>query len=162
MVFTESYANLPNYLVDRSLFGDSGTNPETNYLLAAAHRTLTSRKDFYEFPQGQKLLQANGICFAGKWIIDRPSPFTGQFSYPTESLVMARASVLLSGTKQKDKRGFGFALKIIKGPDPNKVVPTLNAFVMHSMAGTRSQYVLDLVLDNEPPLGSLPPFGQPG
>ena len=157
-VFTKPYDQLPQYSTTATLFGDSGSDPAKNHLLSAAQRTLSDRRDLIEFPQGQKLLQANGICFAGKWIIDQPSDYSGQFRFPTESLLIARASVLLSGTQQGDKRGFGLALKIFPTGDPDQIVPTLNAFVMHSMGGIKTKYTLDLVVDNEPPLGALPPL----
>ena len=62
VVFNQPYATLPHYQVDKKLFGDSGVS-ETNLLLQAARRTLTIKDDLFNFPQGQKLLQANGICF---------------------------------------------------------------------------------------------------
>lgn len=160
-VFKNPYANLPHYKVESKLFGKSGRSKD-NHLLQAAKRTLTSKEDLLDFPRGQKLLQANGICFAGDWIIDTDSPYSGQFSNPTHGLVIARASVTLSGTEQADKRAFGLALKLFPTHDVGAVVPTLNAFVMHSMGGTRTKHVLDLVLDNEPPLGALPSFSHLG
>ena len=155
-VFSQAYDHLPQYEVAREHFDTQGENQ----LLKAARRTLSNREDMLDFPGGQKLLQANGICFAGYWIIDRPSPYSGLFRTATRLPVIARASVALSGTRQNDKRAFGLALKLFPTGDPDLIVPTRNAFVMHSMGGTRSRYVLDLVLDNEPPLGSLPPLGQ--
>ncbi len=160
-VFQNPYAELSYYKVEKSLFGMSGRG-EDNNLLQAAKRTLNNNEDLLEFPHGQKLLQANGICFAGVWIIDTESPYSGQFSNPTRALIIARASVTLSGTRQADKRAFGLALKLFATQDANATVPTLNAFVMHSMGGTRTKHVLDLAVDNEPALGSLPSFSHLG
>lgn len=160
-VFQNPYAELPHYKVEKALFGTSGRSEE-NHLLRAAKRTLTSKDDLLKFPQGQKLLQANGICFAGEWIIDTDSPYSGQFRNPTHGLVIARASVTLSGTEQADKRAFGLALKLFPTQDAGATVATLNAFVMHSIGGTRTKHVLDLVVDNEPPLGSLPSLAHLG
>jgi hypothetical protein len=159
IVFNQAYPSLPQYQVNKRFFGDAG-KPAENHLAQAARRSLTLEDDIHEFPQGQKLLQANGICFAGKWIIEQSSAYTGQFRFPVNSLVIARASVSLGGTRQKDKRAFGMALKIFPVENPDETVRTLNAFVMHSMSGTRTRHVLDLVLDNEPPLGGLPPLSQ--
>lgn len=156
-VFNTPYSVLPHYQVSKKLFGKSG-NGSNNHLLTAARRTLTSKEDLLDFPQGQKLLQANGICFAGLWIIDSPSDYSGQFHYPTKTPVIARASVALSGTLHTDIRAFGFALKLF--PEPEKISPTLNAFVINSMGGARSRYALDYVMDNAPSLGSLPSFTQ--
>ncbi|MGI9287044.1 MAG: hypothetical protein ACR2P1_16790 [Pseudomonadales bacterium] len=160
-IFQNPYDELPHYRVEKKLFGKSGRS-ENNHLLQAAKRTLTAKEDLLEFPQGQKLLQANGICFAGEWIIDTDSPYSGLFQNPTRSLVIARASVALSGTRQSDKRAFGFAIKLFPTNDADSVVPTLNAFVVHSMGGVRTKHVLDLALDNEPPLGAMPSFSQLG
>lgn len=158
-VFQSPYPELPHYRVEKKLFGKSGRN-EDNHLLRAAKRTLTIEDDLLEFPQGQKLLNANGICFAGEWMVDAASPYTGLFQHPTRSPAIARASVALSGTEQSDKRAFGMALKLFPLNDSETVVPTLNAFVMHSMGGVRTKHVLDLALDNAPPLGALPSFTQ--
>ncbi|MGI9293265.1 MAG: hypothetical protein ACR2PS_04715, partial [Pseudomonadales bacterium] len=87
-IFQNPYTELPHYRVEKKLFGKSGSS-EDNHLLQAAKRTLTTKDDLLEFQQGQKLLQANGICFAGEWIIDAGSPYTGQFHNPTRSLVIA-------------------------------------------------------------------------
>ncbi len=161
IVFESPYRELPQYRVDRKHFGKKGKGKD-NYVLEAGKRTLSVRHDLLDFPNKQKLFQANGICFAGDWIIDQRSPFTGQFSYLTNTPVIARASVALSGTKQKNKRAFGFALKLFPSPSKNIAVPTLNAFVMHSLSGTVTKHVLDLTMDNEPPLNGLPPFSQLG
>lgn len=160
-IFLNPYAALPHYRVEKQRFGKSGRGND-NHLLHAAKRTLMVEDDLLEFPHGQKLLQANGICFAGEWIIDTESPFSGQFQNPTRSRVIARASVALSGTEQRDKRAFGLALKFFPVHDAKTVAPTLNAFVMHSMGGVRTRHVLDLALDNAPALGALPSFSQLG
>ncbi len=161
IVFAEPYQELPQYRVERKHFGKKGNN-KGNYVLEAGKRTLSIRHDLLDFPNKQKLFQANGICFAGRWRIDKQSSFSGQFSYLTNTPVIARASVALSGTKQKNKRAFGFALKLFPAANKNDIVPTLNVFVMHSLSGTVTQHVLDLTMDNEPPLNGLPPFSQLG
>lgn len=158
VIFASPYATLPHYKVDKKRFGRSGDNA-ANLLLAAAKRTLTNLSDLYKFPHGQKLLQANGICFTGKWIIDSQSPFTGQFSHLTQSLAIVRASVSLSGTRQQDRRAFAIAIKLFPTTDPDAIVKTLNIFTMHSMGGVKSKHILDLVVDNEPLLGGLPGLG---
>lgn len=160
-VFATPYEALPQYKVTKKKFGAKGDR-ENNHLLAAARRTLSSTADLLEFPHGQKLFNANGICFAGVWSIDSPSPYTGQFSTGTHSLVIARASVALSGTKQRDRRAFGFALKLFPGINEEQASATKNVFVMHSLGGTRAKHVLNLALDNEPSLGSIPSLGKLG
>lgn len=160
-VFTQPYETLPQYKVSKKKFGSKGDN-DKNHLLAAARRTLSSRADLLDFPHGQKLFNANGICFSGVWSIDASSPYTGQFKQGSQSLVIARASVALSGTKRGDKRAFGFALKLFPGMDEEQATETINVFVMHSLSGTRARHVLGLRLDNAPSLGSLPSLTQLG
>lgn len=158
-VFQTPYESLPYYEIQKKTFGKKGKN-ENNAVYQAAKRTLSVADDFLAFPGGQKLFQANGVCFSGAWVIDKPSPYTGLFQYLTHSRVIARASVALDGTTQSDKRAFGMALKLFPEENPDTKSPTLNAFVMNSMAGVVSKHVLDLSMDNEPPRGGLPPFAK--
>ena len=153
-VFSEPYEVLPQYDVHKSLFGPKkGAN---NHLLDAARRTLELEDDLFEFPQGQKLLQANGICFAGAWKMYPVSPFTGLYQPSTEIPMIARVSVSLGGTRQKDKRAMGMAIKLFPPERDASSYRTYNVFLMHNMAGVRTKHVLDLDMDNEPPVGGLP------
>jgi len=161
IVFSKPYSTLPNYLVEKRLFGPKGENKK-NALLTAATRTLQSQQDIFDFPQGQKLLNANGICFSGVWIIDSTSDYSGQFAAGTQSLAIVRASVALSGTRQSDKRAFGMAIKLFPTMDPKALVHTANAFVLHSLGGIRTKHLAALALDNAPELGSLPSLTQWG
>lgn len=161
IVFSDPYPVRPTYRVNKQHFGPSGKHPD-NRVYAAGLRTLSSREDLLEFEGGQKLFQANGICFAGEWIIDKPSGYAGLLAKGTRVPVIARASVALDGTLRQHKRAFGMALKLFPTADRAATVETVNAFVMHSLGGVRTDQVLDLALDNAPTLGSLPPFGQWG
>lgn len=155
-IFATPYITRPNYEVRLKTFGKSGKG-ENNKLLVAARRTLNDDRDLIDFPDGQKLLQANGICFSGQWEIDaQDSPYTGLFRAGTSSPVIVRASVALSGTLQKDKRAFGMAVKLL--PDDLGLDPSLNVFVLNSLGGAVSQYVLDLPMDNQPRFGRIPKF----
>lgn len=154
-LFEQPYQQLPQYKVSRRLFGPSGKS-DKNKVLAAARRTFENTDDLIEQTNGQKLLNANGICFSGSWRITRDNPYTGLYKNGTTSPAIIRASVALSGTKQKNKRAFGMAIKLL--PDDLGEAPSLNAFVLHSMGGTITKHVLDLSMDNEPPLGNLPRF----
>ncbi|MBT7951271.1 MAG: hypothetical protein HN764_06595 [Gammaproteobacteria bacterium] len=157
-VFDEPYTSLPQFKVDDSFFGPANDDEE-NALKYAAKRTLSIKDDLYEFPQGRKLLQANGICFAGHWIINRESDYTGVLSKGSHYPLIARASVSLSGTKYTDKRAFGMAIKIFPAQSQSEIVQTLNVFVMETMAGKRRQYFLQAIMDNAPTIGGLPGFG---
>ena len=150
-VFSDPYPELPRYRVDRAQFGAAG-NKADNHLLEAARRTLTETADLIDFPGGQKLFQPNGICFSGTWQIDQQSEFTGLYASGSSVPVLARASVMLDGTQRKDKRAFGLAVKLFVPGFEN----SLNVLLMHSMGGRVVTHVADLMVDNHPPLGSLP------
>jgi hypothetical protein len=107
-VFSDPYSTLPQYKVSRKHFDVDGKN----LLLSHAKRTLSSNANFIELGTKHKLLQANGICFAGTWKINHSSPYSGLFQARTNVPVIVRASVSLSGTKQRDKRAFGMAIKL--------------------------------------------------
>jgi len=152
-VFALPYQARPTYKVSKKTFGKPGKS-EQNQLRKAALRTLRRSQDLIDFPGGQKLLQANGICFSGDWIIDKPSQFTGLFQQGSVSPIIARASVALSGVKQKNKRAFGLAIKLL--PNDLGQQASLNIFTANSLGGVVNKHVLDLKLDNNPPLGRIP------
>ncbi len=153
LVFSDPYASLPQYEVSRKHFDVNGEN----VLLKHAQRTLSSNANFIELDTKHKLLQANGICFAGIWKMSQNSPYSGLFQAGTEVPVIVRASVSLSGTKQRDKRAFGIAIKLF--PYVHSAL-TENIFLMHSLGGTKTKHVANLPMTNEPALGELPPFSQ--
>lgn len=155
-VFTEPYEQRPTYKVNRKQFGKSG-DKKSNHLFQAARRTLTDSRDLLEFDGGQKLVQANGICFTAQWRIHQPSDYTGLFAFETSSPAMVRASVALGGVLKKHKRAFGLAVKLL--PDDLADAPSLNIFTLNSMGGVVSEHTLDLAIDNEPPLGRIPNWG---
>jgi len=152
-LFAAPYNELPNYKVSRKLFGPSNKTDD-NKLLQAARRTFDDTSDLITLPTSQKLLNANGICFTGEWQITEQNPFTGLYQQGSVSPAIVRASVALSGTQQKHKRSFGMAIKLL--PHDLGDAPSLNAFVLHSMGGVKTKHVLDLSMDNQPPLGRLP------
>lgn len=154
-VFQQPYDELPQLEVSSKRFGKKGDNPK-NKLFRAARRTLSDESDWLPSATEPKLFNANGICFSGKWVIDTASDYTGIFAQNSHVNIIARASVALSGTRQKHKRAFGMAVKIF---DKNNEESS-NLFVMHSMAGVKTRHVLDLELDNHPKLGGLPSFSQ--
>lgn len=158
-VFASPYDSLPHYKVSTKNFGKSGDHPE-NYLLNAARRTLVSRADFIDRPEGQKLLNANGICFSGEWQITQNSQYTGLFEQDSTVPIIARASVALTGTTQSDKRAFGLAIKLFPESDAKENAHSLNIFLLNSLVGVRVKHVLDLSMDNEPSAKGIPPWSQ--
>ena len=159
-VFNSAYQDLPAYEVNSDLFGPSGDN-HTNLLLADARRTLTSDADLLDFPAGRKLLQPNGICFSGEWIMGT-TPYTGMLASGVRGLAIVRASVSLGGTRYRDKRAFSMAVKIFPTLDYALNVETRNLLVMESIAGSSRKYFHEAVMDNEPPLGGIPALNSLG
>jgi hypothetical protein len=160
-VFGDPYEALPAYPVSREAFGPAGETDD-NRLRQAARRTLTAPDDLYDFPEGRKLIQPNGICFAGRWRIDAPSPYTGLLATGAQALAIVRASVSLGETSRGQRRSFAMAIKLFPTDDAEAVVPTANLFVMDSVAGSMTPHFLDAVLDNDPDLGGLPSFAHLG
>lgn len=155
VIFATPYDSLPYYKVSKALFKSKQKGAESR-LLKDARRTLSSSDDLLGKDRGQKLLQANGICFAGEWVIDQDSNFTGLYRKTTRVPVIARASASFSGTKQNERRALGLAVKLL--PDDLGASASLNVFALHSVGGVKTKYLLDLSLDNEPPLGRIPRF----
>ena len=152
-IFAEPYTELPRYKVTRKLFKNTEKG-QPSRLLSDAKRTLSNTTDLLSKDRGQKLLQANGICFAGHWLIDKPSSFTGLYKQGVRVPVIARISVSFSGTLQKERRALGMAVKFLPNDLADK--PSLNVFALHTVGGVKKQHVLDLAMDNEPPLGRIP------
>lgn len=155
VIFATPYDSLPYYKVSKALFKNEQKGAESR-LLQDARRTLSSSQDLLGKERGQKLLQANGICFTGEWIIDQDSNFSGLYKQTTRVPVIARASTTFSGTKQKQRRALGLAVKLL--PNDLGSSPSLNVFTVHSIGGVKTKHLLDLSLDNEPPLGRIPRF----
>jgi len=155
VLFEQAYTDLPRYKVTKSLFQSSGKNKE-NYLLNDAKRTLESSADLLGADRGQKLLQANGICFSGEWIISQDSAFSGLFSKDSKSPAIVRASVSFSGTEKKERRALGLAVKLL--PDDLGDQASLNIVTLHSVGGLKTPHLYGLSVDNEPPLGRIPRF----
>ena len=156
-VFSAPYDELPRFEVNKKRFGPADGG-DRNLLLADAKRTLSSSADFADFGQDHKLFQPNGICFSGRWIIDRPSPFTGLFSQGSDIPAIARASVMLSGTTRGEKRALGLGVKLFAPGETESI----NVLVMESMGGRVLQHVTNAVLDNHPGLGSIPKIADLG
>lgn len=153
LLASDPYAEIPVYPVTRDLFGQAGESPD-NALREAARRTLSSRADWVEFPQ-HKLLQANGICFAGVWSVDTDSPYSGLLAPGAVHPAIVRLSVMLGGTRRRDRRALGMAIKLF---DQAGAGALADVFVMEAMGGRRRDHVLDVSMDNEPDLGTLPPL----
>lgn len=152
-VFAAAYDILPRYEVTRKSFQSNSENGSAS-LGEDARRTLSSTHDLLGPERGPKLLQANGICFSGYWEIDKDNSFTGVFTSGSQIPVLARASTIFSGTLQSERRALGLAVKLI--PKDLGDAPSLNVFTSHSVGGVTQPYLLDLSMDNEPPLGRIP------
>lgn len=138
---------LPQYPVNaQTLFGNGSKELERD-----AIRTVNERFDYYD--RLPKKLHANGVCVAGKWEINRKSPYSGYFSEGSEGLFVGRVSVAMEETTSADDRGFGLAGKVFPTLNENEVVKTGNFFTVDVLIGTPLARVLDARTTNEPELG---------
>ena len=152
-IFAKPYEQLPYYKVTKSLF-NSKTDSSKSYLLSDAQRTLRETHDLLGPERGQKLLQANGICFAATWQIDQASEYSGLFRQGSHTPAIVRISTSFSGTKQKERRALGMAVKLL--PNDLGAEPSLNVFALHTVGGLKTKFLLDVSMDNEPSLGRIP------
>jgi hypothetical protein len=157
-VFSDPYTTLPRYRVEKDYFGAAGDTPD-NALRAAARRTLTTDHDLVDYPDGRKLFQPNGICFAGEWRINHANAYTGLLSFGTRVPAIVRVSVMLGETERGRRRTLGMGVKLFATARDGVTPVTRNLLVMDAVAGSRRPHVLDAVLDNHPKLGGLPSLG---
>lgn len=153
IIFDQAYSKLPSYKVTTKLFKRNADTQTTN-LLDDAKRTLHETGDLLGAERGQKLMQANGICFSGQWQISQDNQFSGVFKKGFVIPVIARISTTFSGTLQSERRALGLAIKLL--PNDLGTNPSLNVFSLHSVGGVTQKHLYDLSLDNEPPLGRIP------
>lgn len=114
----------------------------------AAKRAITDQSDLFE-KNTKKLIRSNGICLAGKWVINKDSPYSGYFAKGAEGLVILRASVGFDETTRGEFRSFGMAGKLFPTMDPDKDVKTANFFLIDDNAGTKRPYYMDAPLLSE-------------
>jgi hypothetical protein len=138
---------LPQYAVDGRVFFQGSQL----LLRQDAQRTLNEQADYY--PDLTKRLHRNGICFAGTWQIDQPSPYSGYFKQGSNALIIGRASVSLTETKRGQPRGFAFAGKLFPTQDKAQPVKTANFFVADVLAGVQRAHYRDAAMTNQPQLG---------
>lgn len=149
---SDSYGGvLPHYEVSISRFIEFSfsLDPLKSLIARDARRTLSDTRDLRA--PFTKLVHANGICLAGRWVIDTPTPYSGYFSDKSEGLIIARASVALNELKRGSYRSFGMAGKVFATLDPDEVSRPANFFVLDDLAGTLRQEYLAAPLLNEPP-----------
>jgi len=116
----------------------------------AASRTISDRQDI--LPHFQKLVHANGICFAGEWNITEKNPYTGYFSQGSQGNIIVRASEASGSPTVGNFRAFGIAGKIYPTLSANTVSKTANFFTIDDLGGTKTRHFTDTTLTNEPPL----------
>ena len=138
---------LPQYAVNSRIFFEG----DQFKLRQDAARTLREQADYY--PNLNKRLHRNGICFAGMWQIDQPNPYSGYFKQGSTALLIGRASVSLTETKRGEPRGFAFAGKLFPTQNPTQAVPTANFFVADVLSGIQRDHFLDAAMTNQPKLG---------
>src|SRR5262245_18892381 len=99
-VFSDPYKTLPSYTITLGTLY-SGVQ---NALLLACRRALTEEHDIVD--RFQRLVHPLGIALTGRWQMTEDSPYSGLFRPGTETLLVARCSVLLYKTLQDQYRGF--------------------------------------------------------
>ena len=149
-VFSDPYDSLPELpitpiTVTRMFKGFS------NLLYKAAHRTIKREDDI--LPYFEKLIHSNGVGYSGTWNITEDNPYSGLFKKGTKSLLVARASCILTEIMKGAHRGFGFAGKIFPTMDPNEKVKTGNFLTLNSFVGTPDRYFCDVEISNNPEIG---------
>ena len=117
-------------------------------IFEAAKRAITDQSDYFKI-NTKKLIRGNGICLAGKWVINQNTPYSGYFAKGAEGLVILRASVGFDDTTQGAYRSFGMAGKLFPTMDPKEDVKTANFFLIDDNAGTKRPYFLDAPLLSE-------------
>ena len=117
-------------------------------------RNMFDRRDIR--PHYNKLIHANGVCYAGTWKIDRDSPYTGYFANGSEGLLIARASVAGPFIKAGASRAFGIAGKIFPTMDPDEWVWPATFVTVSRLSGYRKKHVLDIEMSNYASVGLNP------
>lgn len=146
-VFSDPYETLPFYTITLGSFY-SGIH---NALLVACRRALINEHDIVE--HFQRLVHPVGVALTGKWHMTEDSPYSGLFKKGTETLLVARCSVLLYKTLRGQFRGFAFAGKLFPTLDPDQRVKTVDFFTIDVLAGTKAPHFTGVELSNHPPLG---------
>lgn len=117
-------------------------------------RNMHDRRDIR--PRYDKLIHANGVCYAGVWEIDRDSPYTGYFAKGSRGLLIARASVAGPLLNRGHSRSFGIAGKVFPTMDPDEWVWPGNFVTVSTLSGSRARHVLDIEMSNFPKVGLNP------
>ena len=132
-----------------------GVGPSTFLqLFNDAARNMHDKRDIR--PRYDKLIHANGVCYAGTWEIDTDSPYTGYFANGSRGLLIARASVAGPFITQGHARSFGFGGKVFPTLDPDEWVWPGNFVAVSNLSGSRAPHVLDIEPTNYPQIGLSP------
>ena len=144
--FSGPYAELPHH---------KGLGPTTFLqFFNDAARNMFDRRDIR--PHYDKLIHANGICYAGTWKIDQASPYTGYFAKGSEGLLVARASVAGPFTTRGHSRSFGIGGKVFPTANPDEWVWPGNFVTVSGLSGSRAPHILDIEVSNRPTVGLAP------
>jgi hypothetical protein len=167
ITFSGPYATLPYH---------QGLGPKTVVqFFNDSARNMHDKRDIR--PRYDKLIHANGICFAGLWKIDKASanaattadgprdpysgikidlpcePYTGYFAPGSEGLCIARLSVAGLYMKRGYRRAFGIAGKVFPTLDPHQKVKPGNFVTVNYLTGTKEAHIIDIAPTNQPGVG---------
>ena len=167
ITFSGPYATLPDH---------QGLGPKTLVqFFNDSARNMHDKRDIR--PCYDKLIHANGICFAGFWKIDKAAtepgktadgqrdpytgikideprePYTGYFAPGSEGLCIARLSVAGLYMTRGYRRAFGIAGKVYPTLDPHQKVKPGNFVTVNYLTGTKEAHITDIAPTNQPGVG---------
>lgn len=124
-----------------------------NAFLRAASRTLDTAHD-YASNDWDRYVHPNGICVAGKWIINQqetdgtsiPNDLSGYFAKGAEGLVIARISTEGASASNRDTKSLSLVGKIFPTLNNNQTVVTANFFTQDDLGGRSPSDGVDGVL----------------
>jgi hypothetical protein len=124
-----------------------------NGFLRAATRTLDVSDD-YSTKDWDRHVHPNGICVAGKWIINQqetdggvnPNNLTGYFEKGKQGLIIARISTEGSIVSNRKTKSLSLVGKIFPTLDVNETVPTASFITQDDLGGRSASEGVDGVL----------------
>jgi hypothetical protein len=140
----------PESLKRRKLLTDLSNK---NGFLRASSRTLDVSHD-YAVNNWDRYVHPNGICVAGKWVINQqetsggysPKDLSGYFTKGAEGLIIARISTEGTSVSNRETKSLSMVGKIFPTLNENKKVFTANFITQDDLGGRSASDGIDGVL----------------